>query len=118
MMRISWGTYYSGSWSSTACILLISLHPSLELNPSSPGAGRPTHQPLGLWNNDISDVAWVTYRIHPQTHNKSVRSVQKIEGTGGGVAKKNPFLIAGKINPSLSCYTICFNQHQIHLKLP
>ena len=87
MMRISRGTYYSGSWSSTACILLISLHPSLELNPSSPGAGRPTHQHLGLWNNDISDVAWVTYRIRPQTHNKSVRSVQEIEGTRGGVSK-------------------------------
>ena len=94
MMRISRGTYYSGSWSSTACIFQISLHPRLGLNPSSPGAGRPTHQPPSLWNNGISGVAWVfgvawvIYRFHTQTHNKSVKSVQEIEGTKGGI--QNP----------------------------
>ena len=45
IMRISRGTYYSGSWSSTAFMFQISLHPRLGLNPSSPGAGRPAHQP-------------------------------------------------------------------------
>ena len=70
MMRISRGTYYSGSWSSTACIFQISLHPRLELNPSSPGAGRPIQPAPGLRNNGLSGVAWVfgvawvIYRFH------------------------------------------------------
>jgi len=56
----------------------------------------------------VFSVAWVIYRIHTQTQNKSVRSVQEIKGTegkeGGVRVAKKPLLIAGKIKTSLSCY--------------
>ena len=46
------------------------LHPSLDHNPSYPGAGRPPPQDPGLCNNStfnvawVIRVAWVIYRIH------------------------------------------------------
>ena len=84
-MRISRGTYYSGRWSSTNFFPQILLHLNLELNPGAPGAGRPTYQRGGTWNNRTFGVAWVIgvawfiYRIHKQTQKQSVRSVQRIE---------------------------------------
>ena len=109
-MRISRGTYYSGSWSSTNFFPQISFHPRLELNPSSPElAGQPTSAG-GSWNNGtfgmawVIGVAWFIYRIHMQTQIKSVRSVYRIETKRKRGGVNPPFLRAGKINTSFSCY--------------
>ena len=102
MIRIARGTYYSGSWSSTACIFQISLHPCLELNPSSPGAGRSTHHPRA--SGITVYLAWLGLFID-FTHKLTINPLSLIEGTKGGDPKP-PFLIAGKINPSLSCYSM------------
>ena len=97
MMRISRGTYYSGSWSSTACIFQISLHPRLGLNPSSPGAGRPTHQPrasgITVYLAWLGFSAWLgvfidftlKLTISPLSLYKRLK-----EQMGGGI--QNPFL--------------------------
>ena len=63
MMRISRGTYYSGSWSSTDFISFASLLPLLDHNPSYPGVGPPPPQRRGLQDNGKLGVAWVIYRI-------------------------------------------------------
>ena len=106
MMRISKGTYYSGSWSSTACIFQISLHPRLELNPSSPGAGRPTHQPRA--SGITVYLAWLGLYID-FTHKLTINPLslyKRLKEPMGGGGPKTPFFIAGKINPSLSCHII------------
>ena len=104
MMRISRGTYYSGSWSSTACIFQISLHPRLELNPSSPGAGRPTHQPRAsgitvclAW---LGFSAWLGLFIdftHKLTINPLNLYERLKEQMGGG--SKTPFFDRRKDQP-------------------
>ena len=63
MMRISRGTYYSGSWSSTDFISFASLLPLPDHNPSYPRVGPPPPQPPGLQDNGKLGVAWVIYRI-------------------------------------------------------
>ena len=131
MMRISRGTYYSGSWSSTAFILQISLHPCLGLNPSSPGAGRPAHQPrapeitvLLAWLGLYIDFSH-KLTINPLSLYKRQKELKQ-GGRGGarnqkGGSNKNPsFYNAGKIKPSLPCYTktiyldIYLNKFKLH----
>ena len=94
MMRISKGTYYSGSWSSTACIFQISLHPCLELNPSSLGAGWPTHQPRA--SGITVYLAWLGLFIdftHKLTINPlSLYKRLKERMWGGRGGSKTPFL--------------------------
>jgi len=69
-------------------------------------------QPPVLWDNGTFSLAWFIYRIQTQTginpldlrrDGKRSRG-EKLEMIEGG--KKKPFMIAGKINTSLSCYNI------------
>ena len=91
MMRISKGTYYSGSWSSTACIFQISLHPCLELNPSSLGAGWPTHQPRA--SGITVYLAWLglfidfTHKLTINPLSLYKRLKERMWGGGGGDPK-------------------------------
>ena len=57
------GTLLSRSWSPTDSFFQASPLPSLDHNPSYPGAGQPPPQHPGLWDNGTLGVAWVIYRI-------------------------------------------------------
>ena len=120
MMRISRGTYYSGSWSSTAFFFQISLHPRLGFNPSSLGAGRPAHQPRAP--GITVHLAWLGFSpwlglyidfthkltINPLSLYKRLKELRE-GGRGREDPKQTPFFYnAGKIKPSLSCYTKTF----------
>ena len=122
MMRISRGTYYSGSWSSTAFIFQISLHPRFGLNPSSPGAGRPAHQPrapgitvhlawLGLYIDFTHKLT-----INPLSLYKRLKELRK----GGREDPKNPFFLQRRKDQTIALllHQLELKQCSIHCSLP